>query len=318
VRTNSLWLSLLLVLVLTVSARAHGGGGYRGPPGDVPPRLREPSTPALPTIPCDCAQGGCRHCNDRTFTPEQPQLETTVAEQVLSRWDDFARVRFTFTFRGTAAGPIEAHTPLAPGALFAATAGRIEQGGATLVASLAPAREARRKYLYAKENGLDPFLLLPLSPGRYALRAFPVRDDGETRVVLEGTLLSPARRKGSPRLYSDGLRVLVVEEFAGKPPGGDLFADRSSGRLLRFFSLEEARRRYGPGVDKATELPPLAALETAATGRGDAAAGAEVVLLAVDNAAVTPEVVPARRTEQGEGPAVPPPPESASLLQEGE
>jgi hypothetical protein len=91
-------------------------------------------------------------------------LQTTA-----ERWDDFATVALEFTFqRCISPVPLETHLTFDVGPLFAATGGEIQLDGATLCASLAPSREARRKYLWARANAIDP-LLLPCRPGRQSL-----------------------------------------------------------------------------------------------------------------------------------------------------
>jgi len=277
---------------------AHGGSFSDR--GGVPPGIARPSDPVPPgpppgiPIPCDCARVDCPACSDGRLVSADALARNEVAQEITTRWTDVAAMRLTLTWRGQERRTVETHRRLEPSALFAVTAGSITQGDAVLVASLAPGRDARRRYLWARARGLDPFLALRLGPGSVDVRAFPVRQGGDTVVTLEGFALAPAERRGAPRFYRTGERVLVVRDTrAADPPRDGEWADAAERRALRFLNRAAARRRYGERVDGATEVPFVPALETALTGRGNGASGDERVLVAVPaDAGLPPQVGP--------------------------
>lgn len=295
---------LFVVGMLGSEALAHGGG-FRGSRGSVPPGLREPSDPPPPGIDCDCARPDCLECSHAQLQSGERLARNDIAQAATARWDDFATLRITATFRASGGRPIEAYALLAPSPVFAVTAGSIRQGGSELTAGLRTSQDARRRYLWAKRNGLDPLLVTRRNAGRYHLRSFPVRGDGDTVVVIDGFALAAPRVRGAPRLYRTGDRVLVVRD-TNAPRDGEV-ADVESGRGLWFGTMSEVRARYGDRVDDAVEVPFVAAIETAITGEGDAAASDDIALVALEAGAESPPRVGPVKPEQDPAPSPPPP-----------
>jgi len=294
-------LYLLVVCALGSEVLAHGGT-FSGPSGGVPPGLIVPTGLA-----CDCARPDCSQCSHSQLMGSERLTRSEIAQKTTRRWNDFATLRITATFRGRVGGPVEAYALLAPSALFAATGGSIRQGDSVLIGSLRMSKDARRRYLWARQRGLDPLLVMRRDPGRYHLRAFPVQNDRDTVVTIEGFALAAPQERGAPRLYRTRDRVLVVRDTAaGRPLEEGEWADADSKRALSFHGLTAARQRYGKSVDLAFEVPFVPALETALTGRGAAAAGDKAVLVALESGAELPPRVgaPEPATE-----APPPPPQ---------
>jgi len=285
-------IAIIGLLALPGTALAHGGGGFRGPSGGVPPGLRAPD----PLV-CDCARPDCTNCSHAQLVSGKRLTRKAIARTVSRRWDDFAAIRIVATFGTNAPRPIEAYAELEPAALFAVVAGSIAQSDSTLRASLRPSRDARRRYLYSVQRSRDPFLVLRAGPGRYHLRAFPVDATGDTVVTIDGVGLAAPRRRGAPRLYRTGDRVLVVSDGGS----GGAFVDRDDGRELRFLPLAEAREQYGDRAASAERVPFVRSLETAASGRGAAAVGDATALTALEPGAELPPEV-----------AEPPPPPVAT------
>ena len=296
---------LLIVCALGAEVLAHGGS-YRGPPGGVPPGLRVPAGLVSAGLACDCARPDCSQCSHDQLMGGERLTRSEIVQRTTRRWNDFAALRITATFRGRTGGAVEAYALLEPSALFAATAGSILQGDSLLSSSLRTSKDARRRYLWAKQRKLDPLLVMRRDPGRYHLRAFPVRNDRDTIVMIQGFALAAPQERGAPRLYRTGDRLLVVRDTrVGRPLEEGEWADADGKRALSFHGLAAARRRYGKSVELAVEVRFVPALETALTGRGDAAASNEVVLVALEAGAELPP-----RVGAPEPPPPPPPPPS--------
>jgi hypothetical protein len=215
-----------------------------------------------------------------------------VSEQVLEsrRWGDIALRRIEISFETSREhGAVEAYARLEHGPLFAAVGGSVSAGdGVTLLAELKESEDARRQYLYARQNyPFDPMLVLRRGPGRIDVRAFPVRKGVKAAVVIEGFVLVDSTPPQNARLYRTGDRYLAVVP-SGKDADRDraTFRDERTGRALHFLSEAECRERFG--TDAAIEVPFVAALEAAATGRGEGAASDTTALLAIPVTAPAP------------------------------
>jgi hypothetical protein len=225
------------------------------------------------------------------------RAEATVT--VGERWGDVARCRVEIRLEIRS----EVHVRLEPGPLFAAVAATVTTGDAAVAAELRPCAESRRAHLYASCAG-DSMLVLRRGPGRADVR---VRAGAQATVVLEGYVLVEPPRIEPVRLYRTGGRILaVVHDWQGF-------------RSLHFLSERERRERFGARA--AEEVPFVAALESAATGRGDAAASDDTALAAlVPWSRQPPFIGPARWIAYKLRPAPdptdpePPPPESGAAL----
>jgi len=260
------WFSALLFLA-SVSF-AHGGGGFRGPNGSVPPRV-------VQRIPCACAKPSCSKCKDTSFTRADglAKCETKVTE--VERWGDVARVRVTLTLRAhERTGMTEAYLPVEPAPVFALVKGSV----GTLEATLRKSEDARQIYLFEKRRKRDPLLIVRRTPGRFDVRVFPVPHDEDLVIRLEGYAL--VGKTGCVYTTGDG-HVEV------KPDG-----------KLHFFISRRLKR-----PSRRVDFVP--ALKAAWTGKGEAAATRNTALAAFEPGARKPPFVGPDRVG---GPPVPPPP----------
>jgi hypothetical protein len=261
-----LWIRALLpLLTCAATAAAHGGGMFPDPP------------PPVRGIPCDCARVECARCgSERLRTGER--ITRTVERTILRRWDDVWRCRFRIVCT-TKVRSTEAFVQLEPAPLFAAVSATIALDGAELRGTLTDAEPARRSYLFERRSfERDPLLAIRRGAGRVDVRFFPVGPSAPAVATIDGYMLAPvSRRAAGVRLYRTGERVLaVVPSTSGE---GAVFFDAGGGRALFFLTRDECRTRFGR--DDAVEVPFVDALETAATGRGDAAAGESKVVAAL-------------------------------------
>jgi len=274
-------IAIVFLVAFAAPALAHGGS-FGEPRGGVPPGLANPPPPGppRPALACDCARIDCPHCSAQDLAHGIRLADRTVRFSRFQLWNDFAVVRCTASFRAKKnKRPIEAYAALAPSALFAPLGGSILQRGQALASLRVDSREGRRKYLWAKSHGLDPFLLLRETPGRYALRAFPVRAGKDTVVTVEGFALAPPRVRGAPRVYRTGDLVVVVRDLAaGEKPKAGEFHDTVHARAVRFVAAAGAS-----GLERAVDVPFAPDLRRAVQGD-------DTVLVALPpNAAMPPE-----------------------------
>ncbi len=259
---RSLTLALLALLTVPGVVFAHGGG-FRGPNGGVPPGLRPRG------LFCFCALVKCSHCANDALRTGKNYVRGDVRTTVLRHWGDIELVRVTLTFRTEQdVGAVEGFARLRLAPVFAAVGGQVQAHGTAspLIARLRDSEPARRTYLWIRQTKLiDPLLVMRREPGVVDVRAFPVTSEAPLRVAIEGYRLIP--RKGVPgmRIYRTGERYLTVA------------ADGKH----EFLSRDDCRRRHGTAA--AIIVPCVPALETAATDRGNAAAGAKRVLAAYPN-----------------------------------
>lgn len=290
-------MAIVFLFAVTAEVMAHGGSFGHGPTRGPPPGIG---------LLCDCAKVECRKCSagDLELGKRLATRKVTVERHQQSY--DFAFVRCTTVFRAKAKRPIEAYAVLSPAAVFAPTGGSILHANTRLTAKRAGAQESRRKYLWAKSRGLDPFLLLRSGPGRYGLRAFPVRDDYDTVVTVEGVVLAPPRVRGSVRLYrTDETWVAVRDLKPDEKPAPAEFHDVEGGRALRFMTTEGVSARYPKLSNSPVRVPFVRELKRAI--EGDATA---LVALPA-NAMLPPEVGTRRGSSVPPGnrePIDPPPP----------
>ncbi len=294
-------LCLLFACALGSEASAHGGGSWEGRRG------RNPGIPISPGIECDCARTDCAFCSDGRLVGVKRLVCSEVAQRATRRWNDFAALRVTATFRAHTQWLREAHIRVAPSALFAVTGGSIRHGNSFLKASLRASQDARRRYLWSRHwsrrRGLDPLLVTWRAPGRCHLRAYPVRAKPDTVVTIEGFGLAAPKKRGAPRLYRTGDRVLIVRDaqaLAAPLKTGE-WADTAGQRVLSFHDVATARQRVGDRVDRAIKVPFVNAIETALTGHGTDAVENETALVALEPGAKLPPRVG------------PPPPEPAHI-----
>ncbi len=150
---------------------------------------------------------------------------------------------------------------LTPGPIFAAThakfcllSDRIKDPASYVPASLQPSKSTRRKYLYLRDSGVDPLVAVRHSAGRVDLRVFPVVKEHTVTVLVDGYVLLTRHHTGT-RVYGDNARCMIVSK-----DGGIRFVDRTDVK------------------DAVIDIPCVAALETAFTGKGDKAVSADVAL----------------------------------------
>ena len=287
--------ALAALFLFALPAPAHGGGGFRGPNGGVPPGMRGHWERG---IPCACALPDCAQCGAGMLRPGD-LARCSIAMRDVEAWDDVVRCRITVTIRAREGeGRVDAWVPVRTGTLFAAVGGSVSLGGETLTASLRPSLDARKTYLWERKRyAVDPMLVEARREGTLDVRAFPVKADEDTVLVIEGYRLAPAPLETGVRLYRTGTRVLAVQ------PGG-----RFDGRTLAFLDADDAARRFAVAPK---EVPFVRALESALTGGGGAAAGADTSLLAVAEGATPPPLVGEYRWCEGTPPP-PPPAQSAA------
>ena len=92
---------LLVVCALSSEVLAHGGS-FSGPSGGVPPGLRVPAGLA-----CDCARPDCSLCSHDQLVGGERLTRSEISQRTARRWNDFAALRITATFRGGAAAFLE-------------------------------------------------------------------------------------------------------------------------------------------------------------------------------------------------------------------
>jgi len=291
--------ALLLVLPLATAAVAHGGsfGHARVQRG----------------IPCDCGRIECDLCATRDVRdPDAYTCREDVTE--LKRWGDVARCRVTVTIEAARDHGVEAYASLEPAPVFAAVTGTLWNAGALMAAALRPSEEVRRSYLYERRLATaDPMLVLRRGPGRIDVRVYPVTREEPAVATVEGYILvADAGPLSAVRAYATGDRCLVVTD----PAAAQLPQWSDDARALHFLSREEAGVRF-PGA-ALQEVPFVAALETAVTGLGDAAAAEERTLAALPAGSRQPPFIGPDRQLSGvppglrepEDPAPPPPPDA--------
>jgi len=294
--------ALLLVFPFATAALAHGGSfGHaqvqRG-------------------IPCDCGRIECDLCATRDARdPDAFTCRKDVTE--LKRWGDVARCRVTVTIEAARDHGVEAYARLEPAPVFAAVTGTLWNAGTLMTAALRPSEEVRRSYLYERRLATaDPMLVLRRGPGRIDVRVYPVTREEPAVAWVEGyVLVSDAGPASAMRAYATGERCLVITDLtaAQEPQWQDGI------RALHFLSREDAAVRF-PGVTPC-EVPFVPALETAVTGRGDAAAAEEKTIAALPagsrqppfigpDRTLGPQVPPGLREPQDPTPPPPPPPDA--------
>jgi len=282
--------ALLLVPFLARAAAAHGGSGFRGPGGGVPPGLLQDAVQR--GIPCDCGLAECDKCSSEALRRGDEVNVSPPVVMLTKRWGDVARCRIEVTLETSRdRGMVEAYARIEPGPLFAAVAGSFRNGSETLSADLGPSEEARRKYLYARRLfNFDPMLVLRRGAGRIDVRAYPLRKGEKAVLVLEGYLLVDAPEPEPVRLYRTGDRFLAIVALGrDEHPDRAAFRAGRSGRSLHFLSRAECRERFG--TDAAEEVPFVPALESAVTGKGDRAASDSTALIALADGSPEPPFV---------------------------
>lgn len=254
------WITLIAIAAAATVAAAHGG---------------RPAGRVLMGIPCACAKVECDKCASPALREGKDLTRCTTDVTELRRWGDIARVRVAVTLATQRErGSIEGYVRLEPAPVFAVVGGTLK-GKLELPGSLRPSEEVRKIYLWERRRyRFDPMLVVRRGPGRLDLRAFPIQRDQPLVISVEGYTWAPSAAASGVQLYRTGKRCLAVTPHTPADWGGFPM----DGRLLRFLTERECRGRF-PGK-RITVVPCVPALETAVTGRGRAAVGAEVALAA--------------------------------------
>ncbi len=184
----------------------------------------------------------------------------------------------------------EGAVSLKPGPIFAATQAvfclasdkRFDPAAYT-VAPMQPSKPARRNYISLRNRRIDPLVAVRHSAGRVDVRVFPVVKGNAVTVFVEGFVLL-TRHHTETRVYGDDARCMIVAKG-----GGLRFVDRSTVKSA------------------VIEIPCVAALETAFTGKGTGAVSSEVCL----GYPIAPPTPPAVHPGATPGDVEPPPPPPA-------
>jgi hypothetical protein len=274
-------------ILLAPHAWAHGGGGFRGPAGAVPPGLREPGDPfppgGRPAIACDCGKPGCKRCSMPGLEAGEGLSKRETRVEVLESWGALARVRVEVELATEVKDRfLEGFARVEQGPLFAVTSAWVTSGGKRLDAAPRPALEARRDYLWDRLKARDPLIVEREDAGTVRLRVFPVAAGTPTVVTLEGYAVLPARPGEGISLHRTGDRWLAVVPFTEGSAVGTLCLDRAGSRLVQVVDEAGCRRRWPSLMASATEVPCVPALEAAMRGCGDACASGETALVALE------------------------------------
>ena len=280
---------LLLVLIAMVlwaeAAHAHGGRGYRGPGGSLPPGLRDSSDPMPPppppdpavagvTLPCDCGQAACRHCQARST---KGVVRHTPARDVIGRSGELQRVRLTYGFTRTdaKAKEFDGVERFGKGEAVAVGGLRRKDGETRRDAVTRPAQIAWRDYLVGRKAGVGaPALVAASKGGGYRLRACCLPKSKPVYLVVDTFQFVPDAKNRRVRGYvstspAGHVRMMVVMPHRVAPdhmvPG---YLDARSGLAIYFLDPEASFRWIGLHVDAAQEASGVHALEAALTGRG--------------------------------------------------
>ena len=245
---------LVVVLFLADAAHAHGGMGFRGPPGGVPPSLRG-------VDPCTCKEAPCRHVKLRSWGEDIEADRRAVRVEELRRYGDLARVRITVTWTPIVwRDRMRSGLVLCPVPLLFVESCSVQHGGEPVQGRLCSDPKTVAQ-VFASVSRIPRVLVWSRTPETHEIWIQAPRTREGTALSIEGLALVRPQRTDGVRLYRSGQRVLAV---ASVPDRGEVqgacFWDRRYGRALFQYTISEARKRFGDRVAKAPEVKGLDAL----------------------------------------------------------